>query len=186
VITNDTGLAPNPYWGTCTLAVCTPNHQGIRLQPGDWIAGFLNKARNYRIVYAMQVDERIHLNDYFYDPRFEAKKPDLKGSWMQRCGDNFYSQSGAGVWMQHRNRFHIGEGYLKKDTRRPYAFVGKRFCYFGAKGTPPAERFLSLVGGRGVRRHDNGLAREFLAWVADQQVGIHADPNDNPDLNLMS
>ena len=27
----DTGLAPNPFWGYCTLAVCTPNHMGIRL-----------------------------------------------------------------------------------------------------------------------------------------------------------
>jgi Nucleotide modification associated domain 2 len=88
-------------WGTqpgyCTLAVCTPNHQGIRLEQGDWIAGFLTKARSYRLVYAMQVDERVHLNDYFHSPRFKDEKPNLKGDWKQRCGDNFYSQTVDGV-----------------------------------------------------------------------------------------
>jgi hypothetical protein len=31
------GLALNPYWDWCTLAVCTPNRQGARLgRRGDW------------------------------------------------------------------------------------------------------------------------------------------------------
>jgi hypothetical protein len=28
IVRVDTGLAPNPFWGFCTLALCTPNHQG--------------------------------------------------------------------------------------------------------------------------------------------------------------
>ena len=27
VVKYDTGFAPNPFWGFCTLAACTPNHQ---------------------------------------------------------------------------------------------------------------------------------------------------------------
>jgi hypothetical protein len=39
IIKNDTGFAPNPFWGYCTLAACTPNHMGLHLYPGDWIIG---------------------------------------------------------------------------------------------------------------------------------------------------
>ena len=58
-MTDDTGLAPNPYYGWCTLAVCTPNHQGARLINGDWVAGFLTKERDYKFVYLFQIEERL-------------------------------------------------------------------------------------------------------------------------------
>ena len=31
VMTSDKGLAPNPYFGVCSLALCTPNHRNARL-----------------------------------------------------------------------------------------------------------------------------------------------------------
>ena len=31
VMTSDKGLAPNPYFGVCSLALCTPNHMNARL-----------------------------------------------------------------------------------------------------------------------------------------------------------
>ncbi|MCC7484242.1 MAG: hypothetical protein IT529_04575 [Burkholderiales bacterium] len=68
VMRHDAGLAPNPFWGWCTLAVCTPNHQGSRVEPGDWIAGFQDKSRGYRLVYAMEVAERIHMMRHFLRP----------------------------------------------------------------------------------------------------------------------
>lgn len=63
VVTSDTGMAPNPYHGWCTLTVCTPNHQGARLEKGDWIAGFLGVARGGRLVHLLEVEERIGLDD---------------------------------------------------------------------------------------------------------------------------
>ena len=38
VMIYDTGFAPNPFWGYCTLATCKP---GIRrpAEQGDWIIG---------------------------------------------------------------------------------------------------------------------------------------------------
>lgn len=185
LITNDKGLAPNPYWGWCTLAVCTPNHQGANLDSGDWIAGFLTKKRGYRFVYAMEIAERLHMNDYFHDPRFSAKKPNLRGSWMERCGDNFYSQLEDESWKQHRNRFHIGPRFLGKDTRLPFVFVGKRFWYFGRHALRLPDRFLTLVGGRGIRvNHDARLTANFRGWVARHGEGIHALPSDNPDISV--
>jgi Nucleotide modification associated domain 2 len=35
VVRCDTGFAPNPFWGYCTLAACTPNHMGIHIQIED-------------------------------------------------------------------------------------------------------------------------------------------------------
>lgn len=184
ILTNDTGLAPNPFWDWCTLAVCTPNRQGAKLAPNDWIAGFTTKREGHRLIYVMEVAERIHMDEYFNDQRFSRKKPNLRGAWQQKCGDNFYSQGPDGLWLQHRNRFHIGHEYLVKDTRKPYIFASERFWYFGrAAETVPAE-FRPLIGGHGIRvNHAPDLVRSFLAWVeVTHKTGIHGLPIHNPDL----
>jgi len=40
-MTDDTGFAPNPFHGYCTVATCTPNHMRgrTRLREGDYIVG---------------------------------------------------------------------------------------------------------------------------------------------------
>lgn len=178
IITVDCGLAPNPFGEYCTLAVCTPNHQGAAVKPGDWIAGFSPNASGYQFIYAMQVDECIHMNKYFHDPRFQNKKPNVHGSREQRCGDNFYHQKSSGEWIQEANPFH--EGLLPTDTRRPFVFVGRNFWYLGRdRKNIPAE-FLALCGGRGVRvNHPEGLASKFMSWVMENfEMGVHALPLD--------
>ena len=180
VMKHDTGLAPNPFWGTCTLAVCTPNHSGSRAKRGDWIAGVSDKSRGYKLIYVMEVDERIHMNDYFHDGRFTAKKPILDGTPQQRCGDNFYSLDETGLWTQHPNRYHTGPACLADDTRKPWAFVAQRFWYLGRRaGDMPAE-FLSMFGRRGVRvSHPPELVASFKAWVqSTMKQGVNALPRD--------
>jgi Nucleotide modification associated domain 2 len=184
ILTNDTGLAPNPFWGWCTLAVCTPNRQGAILGEGDWIAGFLTKDRGHRLLYAMQVSNRIHIHAYFEDPRFQAKKPNLRGNWKDRCGDNFYSQHPDGFWQQHRNRFHLGSEYLAKDTRRPFVFVSQKYWYFGRNAVVLPHELVPLIGGRGIRvRHAAGLAEQFFEWLQLKfEPGISGLPIDNPEI----
>ena len=78
--THDSGFAPNPFYGVCTLATCKPR---IRLhkREGDWIAGFTSRKLNgdaigeERLVFLMQVAEKIELGNYYTDPRFAAKIP---------------------------------------------------------------------------------------------------------------
>jgi hypothetical protein len=185
IIREDTGLAPNPFWGCCTLAVCTPNHQGTRLAPGDFVAGFLDKKRGYRLVYAMEVSEILNLDDYFHDPRFEQKKPNLRGSWKERCGDNFYSKKSDGSWHQHRNRFHLDTRLKEQDTRHARVFIGERFWYRGRKAESVPAEFLPLIGGRGARvNHDSELANHLVSWISKKyEGGIAASPNDNPDMD---
>lgn len=183
IVTNDTGLAPNPYWDFCTLAVCTPNRQGVRLESGDMIAGFLNKERGHKLIYAMEVSEQMDMDEYFHDQRFEDKKPDLRGDWKQRCGDNFYSRNLDGIWQQHRNRFHIGAQYLAKDTRHPNVFISTRFWYFGRSARDVPEELRGVIGGRGIRvNHPQTLITSFRDWIESFPRGIYDRPNDNPDV----
>ena len=187
IVREDTGLAPNPFWGVCTLAVCTPNHQGSRLSVGNWIAGFLSKKRGHRFLYAMEISEILGLDEYYDDDRYASKKPDLRGSWQERCGDNFYRRSTDGGWIQHRNRFHLTDGYKVQDTRHARVFIGKRFWYRGKAAVAAPSKFLPLIGGRGARvNHPPALAHQFVAWVSSEfQPGVADVPNDNPDLTAV-
>jgi hypothetical protein len=68
VLRFDTGDAPNPYGGVCTLTVCKP---AIRrtAQVGDWIIGTgsrhspVGDIAGY-LVYAMKVSHKLSLADY--------------------------------------------------------------------------------------------------------------------------
>ena len=182
VVRVDTGLAPNPFWGVCTLAVCTPNHQGSRVRCGDWIAGFLSKDRGHKFLYAMEVDEILGLDAYHRDSRFEAKKPVLRGTLQQQCGDNFYSRGSDGLWIQHRNRYHLDEASLRKDTRFARVFIARRFWYLGKSAASLPTEFAPLAGGRGARvNHSPELVEAFRAWVVESfRPGVHDLPLDNP------
>src|SRR4030042_1631710 len=96
VVQKDSGLAPNPFWGYCTLAVCTPNHMGIKAQKGDWIIGTTTVSRGNKLVYAMQISEVLSFANYYTDARFGKKKPIVYGSWRERCGDNIYYKDNHG------------------------------------------------------------------------------------------
>lgn len=184
VMKHDTGLAPNPFWGTCTLAVCTPNHSGSRAKRGDWIAGVSDKRHGYKLIYVMEVDERVCMNKYFHDERFTAKKPIIDGTLQQRCGDNFYSWDEAGrVWTQHPNRYHAGDDHLKQDTRKPSVFVARRFWYLGRKAVDIPEKYMSMFGGRPVRvNHRPELVVSFKDWVQSSlKKGMNALPRDFED-----
>lgn len=178
IVRHDTGLAPNPFWGWCTLAVCTPNHQGARVEPGDWIVGFLDKKRGHKFLYAMEISECIHMDAYFKDKRFKNKKPRIRGTCMQKCGDNFYSLDAQGHWKQHRTCFHKGE--VGKDTKNPWVFVSRKFWYLGKEAQTVPEHLRPGVGGRGVRvNHPEGLVKQFKDWVLRSfNEGVSALPCD--------
>jgi hypothetical protein len=183
VVRVDSGLAPNPFWGVCTLAVCTPNRQGSRVRCGDWVAGFLSKRRGHRFLYAMEVDEILGLDAYYRDPRFGAKKPVVSGSWRQRCGDNFYSRGTDGGWIRQRTLHHRDEASMLKDTRFATVYIGRRFWYLGQSAASLPREFAPLAGGRGTRvNHPPGLADAFRAWVAREfEPGLHGLPHDNTE-----
>ena len=81
-LTHDTGFAPNPFFGVCTLATCKPRIRESK-RVGDWIAGFTSKrlggdeVGSERLVYLMQIAEKLPFERYHSDPRFVAKIPVL-------------------------------------------------------------------------------------------------------------
>ncbi len=107
IIIHDSGFAPNPFWGFCTLACCKPSIRRTAGK-GDWVVGISSHARGNRIVYAMEVTERpLSFEEYFADPRFRQRIPNLnRKDIVYRCGDNIYRPVGRGRFEQVPNPFH--------------------------------------------------------------------------------
>jgi hypothetical protein len=64
-------------------------------QVDDWVLGTGSKsaAREKRAVYAMRVTGTLTFEEYWDDPRFQSKKPNLRGSKKQAFGDNIYHRN---------------------------------------------------------------------------------------------
>ena len=188
--THDTGFAPNPFHGVCTLATCKPK---IRLhkQVGDWVAGFtskeLNKGRGKvgeeKLIYLMRVTDKIPLELYFAADRFAAKRAsdpaDLTAPCISSVGDNIYEQR-DGVWIQHPNRSHKPHD-IPKDTGGRFALISNEFYYFGSVPLEiPDEirpRVPAFQAAGGVQTKDVARARAFVDFVVARGPGIHARPH---------
>ena len=74
VVRWDTGFAPNPFHGFCTLALCKPQVRNAA-EVGDWIIGTGSKGNKLAgvLVYAMRVTEILTFNEYWHDDRFRSK-----------------------------------------------------------------------------------------------------------------
>ena len=159
---------------------------GIRLKEGDWVVGFLNKARGNRLLFAMKVKEILHFDAYYKDSRFKEKTPNIKGNWRERCGDNMYFLDVKGEWKRHPTIYHRTSEHLTQDTKKPYVFVGEHFYYFGRNAPEVPLAYQEIVVKRqGVKcNHATELVQEFISWLESSfKVGVRGDPMDNPDLN---
>src|SRR4051812_614357 len=87
VIRNDDGSAPNydPPFGT--LAICKPKiRKGAN--PGDLVLAFAGRELGrdpHRVVWAGRVIEKLTLEEYWADVRFQCKKPNAS-----HVPDNIY------------------------------------------------------------------------------------------------
>jgi hypothetical protein len=143
VVRYDSGFAPNPFYGYCTLATCKPDiRRGAEV--GDWVVGSGSNDRSIRrgghLVYAMRVTETTTFDDYAKDARFEAKKPFRMGSRKQSCGDNIYfRETPDGDWRQ-RDSFHshadgqLHPRHVARDTGVNRVLISNDFTYFGGSG----------------------------------------------------
>src|SRR4029077_11125131 len=143
----DTGCAPNPLWGYCTLAICTPNHQGVRLESGDWIMGHTSREEGHKLVYAMEISEVLDYAEYYTDPRFEKKKPRFDRTWREACGDNIYYCEGNS-WKQAPSKVHRDREARAADTKYHKVFMAKRFYYFGTRAQNIRPEFRGLIRDR--------------------------------------
>lgn len=160
-IEHDFGLAPNPFGGYCTLAVCKPTIRNNRnLRMGDWIigTGSAKLKKLHYLIFAMQAEEIITLNEYWKDPRFQYKKPVINGSLTQIYGDNFYHQNRrTKEWIQENSAHSLrggltNEKHLRVDTDGKYVLISKTFYYFGDKAIPIPKRYWEICSeGRNMK-----------------------------------
>jgi hypothetical protein len=192
IVLHDMGFAPNPFHGWCTLATCKPRIRG-GASVGDWIAGTGSKSKGLqgRLVYAMRVDEKVTFDQYWQDPRFQRKKPDMRGSWKYRYGDNIYHRSDVGGWDQADSRHSLDSDtpnpkHVTRDTGKDAVLLSTHFTYWGGQGpTIPTE----FRNGHGVDICLTGTGEKwtpfsaemrltFLAWIDTLDLGYNHDPAD--------
>tara|TARA_R110002072_G_scaffold232223_1_gene389544 strand:+ start:7539 stop:8165 length:627 start_codon:yes stop_codon:yes gene_type:complete len=192
IVRYDSGFAPNPFNGYCTLATCKPDIRKCAAI-GDWIIGTASNRKGVRrggfLVHAMRVDETLTFADYWDDPRFVRKKPNLQGSYRKACGDNiYYPDPASGCWKQ-LNSYHTQddgspvEKHIKRDTSVDRVMVSKHFVYFGCEGPeiPDTLKEMGLVhSGIGrLRIVDPAKIACFESWLTSLGVeGYQGRPFD--------
>lgn len=143
IITHDTGYAPNPFHGYCTLACCKPRIRRTA-KKGDWVVGITSarRGRPQRLVYAMRVDQVLTFSEYWKDGTFAAKTP----VWapheqpdVASVGDRCYEPVGSGRFRQwpcrhSRRNGRPSSGARRRDLSGKHVLVSKTYSYFGAKG----------------------------------------------------
>ena len=163
IVTYDTGFAPNPFFGYCTLVCCKP---AIRRSAsvGDWIIGLTPKAQGNRVVYFMRVDEKMTIAEYWKDKRFRQKRPQSRGDARRQCGDNIYEPLATGGFRQlpsfHSNGEAEDERIKKQDVGGMNALISETFAYYGAKAIPLPSALSPLVAGR---HHKSRFSTELLS-----------------------
>lgn len=196
VVAFDSGFAPNPFNGFCTLATCKPDIRK-HAQVGDWVIGTGSDRKDIQrggfLVYAMRVTEELSIAGYWSDPRFSRKKPNLFGSYRMACGDNIYCpDEKAGGWVQ-LNSYHSYEDgspyqkHINRDTSVDRVLISDDFVYFGAEGPsiPDELKDAELVHvGRGHRKITKiDTIENFESWVRGLGVaGFQGRPWDMIEL----
>lgn len=191
VVAYDSGFAPNPFNGFCTLTTCKPE---IRKNAtiGDWLIGTGSNRKGVRrgghLVYAMRVNEILSFSNYWNDFRFEKKKPNLNASYRAACGDNIYQPLEGGGYHQ-LNSYHSkkdgspNQKHIDRDTSVDRVLVSNDFVYFGAEG-PMVPDFIKKAGlvlsGRGHKKiDDEAIITDFESWLTDLGVkGYQGRPFD--------
>lgn len=190
VLRFDTGDAPNPYGGICTLTVCKP---AIRrtAQVGDWIIGTgsrhspVGDIAGY-LLYAMKVSRKLLLADYdtYCQQELPIKIPGHPTHAHQRenvVGDSLYDYSKPGA-PQHRGGLVHREPWLQaRDWSGYHALLADEFYYFGREPRELPAHLQPLVKrNQGhYKRTDSHEIAAFEQWL--QQSGfeknrIYADP----------
>lgn len=180
----DDGFAPNPFQGVCTLACCKYVTRRVA-QVGDYIVGLSSKSLGNRLVYAMQISETMEFDEYWRDPRFHAKRPDMRAGGEKALGDNIYHWDGSKwekAWSHHTGRNAAeDQWFTNDDTRTNKLLIGEIFTYWGREAVPvPASltfqgQPLPSTFERGAVGHRvnfwNEEVEAFIEWFKRQQRG---------------
>ena len=190
VVARDYGFAPNPFYGFCTLCTCKPVIRRVA-SVGDWIVGTGSKRRQRetQLVFGMLVTEALTLDEYWSDPRFENKQPNLYGSKKQAFGDNIYHRDTNGQWLQENSHHSHDDGTpnrknIDHDTKVDRVLISDDYIYFGGAGPQIPAQFThsdnDLRAGRGRRsKFPSWFVAEVVSWIRSlEAAGYVREPLD--------
>ena len=189
IVARDYGFAPNPFYGFCTLATCMVRIRAWA-EVGDWIVGTGSKRRDRggHLVYAMRIDETQSFDEYWDDPRFRAKRPDMYASKVKAFGDNIYHRNNSdGSRHQADSHHSLSDGSpnmnnLRHDTKVDRVLVGRDFVYYGGTGPQvPVFSGVSIIQS-GIGHRSSFPAKiigEFVQWISSlDETGYCGAPSD--------
>ena len=184
---HDTGFAPNPFGGFLTLATCKPNIRKTK-NVGDYVAGFTSKYLNgdevgeERLIYLMRIDEIISISEYWNNPNFEIKKPNLTSQKKTLiAGDNIYKPvNGGNRFIQINNKFHDASE-MPRDLRGENVIISFHFYYFGASPLTLPQHVRPKVpkgqSSNGYLTHNPDLVESFITYVeSNYSYGLFNHP----------
>jgi hypothetical protein len=144
VVEHDTGYAPNPYFGFCTLCRCKFRKSAagrkniVELaKEGDWVIGTggasKRSAGHGKLVYAMLVTEKLTREKYSSDSRFAEKKPvnTSTSTYERKRGDN----------KRPRKVF---------EKREQFVLISRHFYYFGSNAISRQNSASAVLKGEAV------------------------------------
>jgi hypothetical protein len=143
--------------------------------------------RNGYLTFWMRIDEILTFDQYWIDPRFRRKRPVMRGSAMQRFGDNIYHRDMATTAFVQEDSFHsdtggiLSEPDLLADTgKTERVLLGRDFAYYGGEGPKIPEHLSDFVRRRGWKYHyTKGQEDTFMDWFAGfPERGYLGEPAD--------
>ena len=175
VVRYDQGVAPRPFDGYCSLAICKPRIRA-NAAAGDWVIGFRTCSPG-DVIYVMQVEEVLSFTQYWTDVRFRKRRPHARSS----TPDNIYRPITGGAVEQVPNHVHNVTD-VSTDVGGRYVLVSQRFWYFGdASPMIPNELVHLIHTGRG---HAAGKGRrpddieQLVQWLRSWPTGLLGEPVD--------
>jgi hypothetical protein len=192
-LNHDLGFAPNPFFGWCTLACCMPQIRK-NAKEGDIIIGMAGAdkrglGRIYpQLVFWMRVDQGMSFDDYWTDPRFINKRPQIPGPKIRMVGDRTYRhEPGSEGWLFETSMHYVpgakqtSGGHVARDTKVNRLLVGSQFTYWGNSGPCVPAHLISLFPNpRGDKCPPDGPLLTELHQLIDlaQPRGVCGDPAD--------
>jgi len=192
----DDGAAPNPFWGSCTLAICKPAIRRLA-QPGDWVVGLGSSTSpigdiSGHVVYAMKVSRTLSMREYdeFCRKKLRGKIP-VRGSryFKKRVGDCIYDFSNSDE-PRLRPSVHT-EKNRSVDLSGQNVLLSEHFFYFGNRPCRLPDQLSAIVKrNRGHKSHANTpYVDAFVDWIEGlklRQNRLYGDPIGRPRIGRTS
>lgn len=175
----DSGFAPNPFGGVCTLACCKPQIRRMA-NVGDWVIGTAPSPNNRKLMYAMRVSRALTFDLYFNDPAYSCKK----NSPDNPRGDNIYRPTSHRRLEQVPNPAH-DQRHIQRDLSVNLVLISDHFYYFGRQAPELPSQFGPLIhstqGRKRIRAEENSAQHELflslICWLEkNYSPGILGEP----------